>query len=256
MSNHAPRVVHVPRIAEVVAGDLRRRIVSGELMAGEALPLEADLVAQYGVSRPTLREAIRILESQSLISVKRGSRTGAIVQPPDIKVSALHAAIRMQLDGTTLSDVFDARIEIGVSAIRMLSAAAAPSAVERLGELHAREIALARESDDYPHAVSHFHAAIVELAGNQSLVLLRRILEEIVRAHERTVPARAQRWRAVSKSHDHGEHAEIIVLIASGNADAAEALWRRHLVRSASFVLEELGPDTVVDILGEDGLGP
>jgi DNA-binding FadR family transcriptional regulator len=255
VSKNAHRIVHVPRIAEVVAGDLRRRIVTGELTEGEALPLEADLVAQYGVSRPTLREAIRILESQSLIAVRRGSRTGALVQQPDIRVAALHAAIRMQIDGTTLADVFGARIEIGVSAVRMLASSHDAAAVARLRELHAIELRLAHDADGYPVAVSHFHAAVVELAGNQSLALVRHILEEIVLAHERSVPNPEGCWNQFMGDHDQDDHTEIIRVIEAGDSDGAEALWRPHLVRSAARVLDKLGPDAVVNILGRDGMG-
>ena len=59
------------KAADVVAAALRRRIILGELQEGEALPPET---ADLGVSKPTLRQAIRILESESLVSVRRGSR--------------------------------------------------------------------------------------------------------------------------------------------------------------------------------------
>src|ERR1700722_16313135 len=65
-------VVRTQRIPQLMANDIRRRILRGELKAGEALPAEAELMAQYGISRPTLREALRILESEQLIVVRRG----------------------------------------------------------------------------------------------------------------------------------------------------------------------------------------
>lgn len=256
VSKNAHRTVRIPRISEAVAGDLRRRIVSGELSEGATLPLEADLVAQYGVSRPTLREAIRILESQSLIAVRRGSRTGALVLPPDIKVAALHAAIRMQIDGTTLGDVFEARIELGVSAVRMLTKTRGPEAIDRLRALHDDECALPHESPDYPVAISTFHAAILDLAGNQSLAIMRRILEEVVLAHERTSPNLEERWTKMTSRHSLDDHTEIIRLIELGDPDAAEALWRPHLTSNAAVTLEMFGPSTVVNILGRDGLDP
>ena len=68
--------VRVPKVAELVADQIRRRIVRGHLEEGEALLPESELMAEFGVSRPTLREAFRILESESLITVTRGSRGG------------------------------------------------------------------------------------------------------------------------------------------------------------------------------------
>ncbi|EIV96383.1 transcriptional regulator, partial [Frankia sp. QA3] len=61
------RHVRVPKTAELVAAHLRRQIVRGELHEGDALPPEAVLMEQFGVSRPTLREAFRVLESEALI---------------------------------------------------------------------------------------------------------------------------------------------------------------------------------------------
>ena len=75
--------VHVPKMAEVIVERLRRQIVRGELTEGEALPSEHELQARFGVSRPTLREAFRILESESLITVRRGAHGGALVRVRD-----------------------------------------------------------------------------------------------------------------------------------------------------------------------------
>src|ERR1700680_3463946 len=61
--------IRVPKTAELVAAELRRKIVRGELAEGDALPSEAVLMAEFAVSRPTLREAFRVLESESLISI-------------------------------------------------------------------------------------------------------------------------------------------------------------------------------------------
>src|SRR5437879_1261153 len=102
-----PRM-RVPKTAELVAAYLRRQIVRGELVEGDALPPEAQLMGQFGVSRPTLREAFRVLESESLILVRRGSRSGARVQPPAIGVAAQYAAFLLQVRGVTLKDVYDA----------------------------------------------------------------------------------------------------------------------------------------------------
>ena len=71
------RPVRAPKTAELIASQLRGQIVRGELKAGDTLPPEITLMEQFGVSRPTLREAFRILETESLIDVRRGSRGGA-----------------------------------------------------------------------------------------------------------------------------------------------------------------------------------
>src|ERR1700743_249632 len=74
--------IRAPKTAELIAANLRRQIVGGGLKEGLALPPEAELMEQFRVSRPTLREAFRILEAESLITIRRGSRGGAQVTAP------------------------------------------------------------------------------------------------------------------------------------------------------------------------------
>src|SRR4051794_13103182 len=71
-----------PRLAEMVAAVLRDRIVSGELEDGAMLPKQEDLLAEFRISPPPMREALRILETEGLITVRRGNTGGAIVHRP------------------------------------------------------------------------------------------------------------------------------------------------------------------------------
>src|ERR1700739_2914491 len=73
----------VPKASDVLADDLRERILLGEFPEGTALPTERDLVAQTQMSRATVREALRILEVQGVIRIKTGRAGGAFVQKPD-----------------------------------------------------------------------------------------------------------------------------------------------------------------------------
>src|ERR1044072_4456319 len=101
--------VHVPQMAELVAAQLRRKIIRGELSDGDALPAEAALMTEFAVSRPTLREAFRVLESEALISIRRGARGGARVRPPEGQGAARDPRLVLEHRGTTLQDVYDAR---------------------------------------------------------------------------------------------------------------------------------------------------
>src|SRR3954452_7008063 len=101
--------VRVPKMAELVAQQLRRQIIRGELSEGEALPSEAVLMTRFGVSRPTLREAFRVLESEALINVRRGAHGGARVQIPNGDVAARYAGLVLEFRGPTLEDVYEAR---------------------------------------------------------------------------------------------------------------------------------------------------
>jgi DNA-binding FadR family transcriptional regulator len=74
--------VHVPKAAALVADALRARVVRRELVPGDRLPSESLLMRQYGVSRPTLREALRLLEAAELLEVRRGAHGGGVIRAP------------------------------------------------------------------------------------------------------------------------------------------------------------------------------
>ena len=102
----------VPKTAELVAHHLRKQIVHGDLKEGESLPSETALTAQFGISRPTLREAFRVLEAEQLITVRRGAKGGANVHAPSANMVARYAGLYLEHARTTLADVFDARVAI------------------------------------------------------------------------------------------------------------------------------------------------
>src|SRR3954452_24826625 len=79
-----------------VADELRQLIVAGELEEGEMLGSEPDLIERFGVSRPSMREALRILETEGLISVRRGVFGGVVVHRPDQRQTARTAALVLQ----------------------------------------------------------------------------------------------------------------------------------------------------------------
>src|SRR4051812_9163384 len=107
-----PALVRVPKMAELVAHRLRRQIVAGELSGGDALPPEAALMAQFGVSRPTLREAFRVLEAEGLITVRRGAHGGARVRTPNDDAAGRYAGPLLEHRGAALADGYDARNNI------------------------------------------------------------------------------------------------------------------------------------------------
>src|SRR5271156_6378876 len=91
--------VRSPKTAEIVADTLRRMIVEGQLKDGDFLPYEAELMNHFQVSRPSLREAVRVLESDRLVEVRRGSRTGARVRVPGPEIVARPAGFLLEMAG-------------------------------------------------------------------------------------------------------------------------------------------------------------
>lgn len=248
--------VRVPKTAELVAQQLRRRIVRGELREGAALPPEAQLMAEFGVSRPTLREAFRVLESESLISIRRGARGGARVRTPAVEVAARYAALLLQVRGITVRDVYDARLVLEPAAARRLAERRGNR--DALAQLQAAlDAEAAAVADRLAHAAAstRFHELLVELSGNGTLAVLSGMLHEIIEEHiDQAVTASpeerpgtyAQRNRALGVK----AHAKLIRLLRAGDGAAAEAFWRVHMEAAGQLVLREIGPKSVVDLMG------
>src|SRR5688572_15480190 len=155
--------IRLPKMAELIADQLRRQIVRGELQEGDALPSESELLERFNVSRPTLREAFRVLESESLITVRRGAHGGARVQEPDIDVAARYAGFILEHRGTTLDDVFQARLVLEPPVVGMLAACRTDEDVARLRAALEEHDAAAADPRRAIRSHTAFHALIVEL---------------------------------------------------------------------------------------------
>jgi GntR family transcriptional repressor for pyruvate dehydrogenase complex len=233
--------VRVPKTAELVAGHIRRQIVTHQLHDGDALPTETSLMDEYGISRPTLREAFRILESEGLITVRRGARGGARVQEPSTEVAAIYAGLVLQHRNTTFADVAAARVIVETPAARML-------AERRSRATIVRRLREAAPYDGDPGQYKRFNQLVVELTESQTLILLVAILEGIANAaavRYTTDDASAERLtrRAVAARR------RLIDLIEAGDADGAEDLWRRHLTEAGDVLAGGTG-ESVVDLFG------
>ena len=245
--------VRVPKAAELVAGKIRRQIVSGELAEGASLPPEATLVTRYGVSRPTLREAFRILESEQLVVVRRGARGGAVVRTPRVEVASRSAQALLQYRGATLEDIHEARILLEPKAAALLAERRDPDAVARLVEIHDRELAAVNSPEDIRREGARFHQTVVELAGNRTLIMFSAMLTEIIEAHT----ARLQKLQAGGKvkrrmrQAGHADHERLIDLVRAGATREAEQCWRQHLERVSQMLLSEVDAHTLLELVEE-----
>lgn len=224
-----PAADHVvmPTAAQLVADAIRRQIVTGELADGESLPPEATLIEQYGVSRPTFREALRILQSESLISIRRGSRGGARVNAPTIDPIARQAGYVLQYQDTNLGDVYRARLILEPPAAGLLAQASRTTKKALRAALEAEDEAAA-DPAAFAHASSEFHEAVIRLAGNNTLALFAGILHGIIEGHSEVVYQDERNVRERTK-RSGAAHAQLVELVEKGDADAAEAHWRAHM---------------------------
>lgn len=246
----AGTAVRSPKTAELVAGTLRRMVVDGQLKDGDFLPNEAELMAHFGVSRPTLREAVRVLESERLVEVRRGSRTGARVRVPGPEIVARPAGLLLELSGATIADVMTARSGIEPMAARLLAESGDEEAFAELDRLLEDHIPGGWQSGRLAETTGDFHRRVVELSGNETLAIIAGMLHEITVRHNAFL---FKERRPVSKS-DYDKlmrsYRRLMQLLRSGDGAAAEAHWRKHLDTARELLLQGLETVKVRDVMG------
>lgn len=233
----------------IVADQLRRQILSGELAEGDRLPVEEELTAQFGVARTTLREALRVLESQGLIAIRRGRTGGPIVTHPDLGPISLALAASLQLQGSSVGELDEAR--------RLIEPQIAGQLARSYGDgeldLTRLEAAIdqahdAAEKDDalaFGLAVAGVHEALVECGGNRTLTTLSKLLQHMVRAYyTRNTDVLDQRLmrRAVRG------YRKLLDLVRSGNEAGAVAHWEATM----EWTIGANDPDEPVSALAVD----
>jgi GntR family transcriptional regulator, transcriptional repressor for pyruvate dehydrogenase complex len=221
--------VRVPKAAEVIADQIRRQIIRGELTQGELLPPEVELTARWGLGRPAVREALRILESEGLIRVRRGNMGGAIVQYPSVSVAARAAAIILQVENTSLQDIYEARLSIESGAAYTATERARPETIAKLLELLDEEHARIGNAQLWATAAVRFHEGIVQAAGVRTLVLFSDMLSELIDEHQHSVVLKPGLEAPSSRALASKSHAKLLSLIQAGDPERARRHWHTHL---------------------------
>ena len=257
------QVVRAPKTAELIATLYRRQIVRGELRPGDTLPSEQQLMGQFGVSRPTLREAFRILEAEDLISVKRGSRGGARVTQPSLSVAARYVGLLLQVQGTTIADVYEARMVLEPACARLLARrrtkqdlADLSACIEELsGAVEAGQSRTAQPTAPEPalwsSQAARFHELIMQRSGSKTLAVQGGVLQDIVATHlamalsrDRAGDDELANFRLNVRSYE-----KLVALVDKRDGTGAERHWRAHMEAAGQRLLrEDLQSRSVVDL--------
>jgi DNA-binding FadR family transcriptional regulator len=235
-------------MAELVAADLRRRILAGDIEPGTSLATESTLVDEFEVSRPTLREALRLLEHEGLIKVRRGSHKGPLVTLPDAGVSARSVAMLLQQRHGTLADVYEFRASFEPVAAGLAATRSRKADVAELRGQVEEEVEAVGDAAQFTGLSWRFHTEIVRLSGNLTMTLMAEVLEEISRRHARRVMTAADD-QARHNSLSCRSHSRLVDLFEAGDAAAAEAHWRGHMVAAGELLLQRGASMTIVELL-------
>jgi DNA-binding FadR family transcriptional regulator len=241
--------VEIPKASELIATQIRRKIILGEIAEGDFLPDDAQLMADFHVSRPTLREALRILESERLISTRRGARGGTEVHAPHVSVAARYVASVLEWSGATVDDVYAARQLVEPFAVRIGTLRRPADALSRLKSALDVERSVADDPNKFPVAAAQFHRRVVELSGNMTLSLLAAVVHEITASVHAAAVAQLTRGTAATRNSGLAPHESLVRLIEAGDADGAEKLWSAHMQKAGAILKRGVAGKRIFDLM-------
>ena len=219
------------RVFEDVLLQLKEAIFSGQFKAGDKLPSERELTAQFRVSRGVIREAIRALELGGFVVIRQGPAGGAFVT--DLSFDQLgNAFLDLFLaNKLSMSELAQVRLHIEPKVARLAAANISPSGTERIRKAEAAEHL---PFDSYPDRIAKLtgvHSVLAHICGNHffeaivksMLKVTEAIVLEVVPDHE--------------SLHGPGEHTAIVEAVISGDGNSAAEAMTRHLERFADSLV-------------------
>jgi len=211
---------------QVLADALRARILSGELEPGRRLPIEPELSAQYGVSRSTVREALRVLASQNLVTTTRGVAGGSFVgyPRPDQISDYLETSLGLLAlsEDLTVDALLEARELLEVPAAGLAATRRSPAEIEELENTMFDPAAVNTATIFEQNRA--FHALVLRASGNPLVEVLARPVFRVLNRRFLREQAPERFWSAVDR-----EHRDILAAIVAGDAPAARAAAHEHL---------------------------
>jgi DNA-binding FadR family transcriptional regulator len=196
-----------------------------------------------------LREAFRVLESEGLIDVHRGSRGGARVRLPTGEVVARYAGLVLEHRQATIVDVSTARAVLEPACAATIARGRDGAAVAELRASTEAADALGHDPVAQLAAQHGFHALLVERAGNRTIALLHGAVQRVLDradAHRATI---AGAEADAARQEGARAHRRLVELLDAGEASQAEKFWRHHIEATTEYLVRTGGATSVLDLL-------
>lgn len=221
---------------------IRDLIACGKLGPGSRLPPEQELATQLGLSRNSMREAVKALEQARVLDVRRGDGTYVTSLEPDLLLQGFGLAVELLRDDTLL-EVIEVRRMLEPQATAVAAGRIAPATLGRLGEVLERMRAASGDAEQLVEHDAAFHECVIAATGNQTLMSLLDGLST------RTIRARV--WRVMIEEgaveQTLAQHRDIYRALADGDVELARAGALVHVATSASWLGKFLTRDHIAD---------
>jgi GntR family transcriptional repressor for pyruvate dehydrogenase complex len=220
-------VTRVRPAYQQVADQLRDRILDGSLTSGDRLPTEIELSEIFGVSRSTVREALRVLASKDLIRTTRGTTGGTFVAR--VQFNQVSDYLEMSLGlmsgarDISVDDLLEARECLEVPAAGFAASRRDPQHVELMRQAVEREKQARVRGSKFQERRT-FHGVLVDATRNQLLGMMSQPLFRVLQARTAEHHMPTEYWARIDI-----EHTEICTFIEAGDVDGAQTAMRAHL---------------------------
>jgi DNA-binding FadR family transcriptional regulator len=214
-----------PKRASVLAAEMELNIIQKGRPVGTTIGSEAELIEEYGVSRAVLREAIRLLEHHQIAEMRRGRNGGLRITQPNPSAVANAVAIYLRFRNVSPSDLYDVRLALEMTSVRLATERATEAEVEELRHTAARRVA--SSPDELANEGAAFHEAVARVSGNPIIHLIVQVinlLSEVLVDNTRIVEVAENNRRA---------HQAIAEAIATGDSALAQRRLLRHFEAAA-----------------------
>ncbi len=236
-SEYKPR-----RASDDIADEIKKAILSGKIQKGDRLPPERLLATQFNVSRLTVREALRLLETKGLIYIKKGSTGGAFLQAASQEQVASIVIDKLQLDGITINHIMETRVVLERGIVRCVAENAnnndivlLENNIEKCMIVKDKEEISLDQSEIYRSLILEFHQILAEATHVPPLIMFNRtIIEWGERKLRHWLPTKDE-IKFLCKSHW-----EILECIQKGDTIKGQDVMEQH-IRQAMPLFEKLG---------------
>jgi len=215
----------VPKASDVLAEHLRESILRGELPEGSPLPTERELGERSGLSRASVREALRILESEGLIQTRPGRNGGASVKQPTAESIARSVELYVRGHRVRLQSLLETREAIEPAIARLAALNRNDDDLARLSAAQARLEANTRDRSAYLAANVEWHLAVALASHNEPLIGFMTAISDVIHSATELDPLDTDEVRGLTIA----AHERIHAAIAAQDGDAAERRMARHV---------------------------
>jgi GntR family transcriptional regulator, transcriptional repressor for pyruvate dehydrogenase complex len=216
--------------SELIAHQIAEFILNEGLEPGTTLPPEHEMVESFGVARTTVREALRLLETRGVLTIRPGPRGGPVVRLPRPSDLGEALTLILQFEKATLVDVIEARRWLEAAVARLAATRITPERLEELRRINREMEARAEAQEDSLELNREFHGCVAKASENPVFLTFVETIMALGDGHTVGVSYPKKNMLAIVAAHDR-----IIDALAAGDPEAAGTAMYEHLDESLQY---------------------